>query len=155
MPEFKTSRRVQVPAEIAYQVAANVRFYPRFLPLLTEARILGKPQVEGNLTQFKAQLGVNYAKYNINETFVSDVICDADKLTVTSSSNEAPFKEMKTVWRITPAGDESDVAIEITYSMRSLVVQLAVITAMGIATQKVMAAFERRALVVHRQSEMS
>jgi coenzyme Q-binding protein COQ10 len=155
MPEFKTTRRVNVPAEIAYRVASDVRLYPRFLPLLTAAKIIGQPQVDGNVSRFKAELSISYAKFNVKESFVSDVTCDASKLTVLSVSTDSPFKEMRTLWSISPAGEHSDVSITINYSMKSLMVQMAVIAAIGVASNKVMSFFERRALEVYRQSATS
>jgi coenzyme Q-binding protein COQ10 len=155
MPVFKTSRRVQVPPDVAYAVAADVAQYKTFLPLLERSSIVGPVAEQGGISTFKAELAVGYAKLNLREAFVSRVSCDANTRTVTATSQDAPFKDMKTVWAIRDVNGQSDVSILIDYSMRSMMIQLVLAGAMDMAVNKVMAAFETRALVVHRASKTS
>lgn len=155
MPVFKASRRVKVPPDVAYAIAADVASYKDFLPLLERSSIRGAIVEEGYIKRFQAELAVGYAKLNLRESFVSQVMCDSDKRTVTATSQEAPFRDMTTVWSIRVVNGHTDVAISIDYAMRSMLLQLAISGAMDLAVNKVMAAFEARALAVQRANKTS
>jgi coenzyme Q-binding protein COQ10 len=155
MPQFKTTRRVAVPPDIAFEVASDVAAYKDFLPLLETSTIRGKPIEANNVKSFNAELAIGYAKLNVREAFISKVVCDGDAKTVTATSQDRPFKDMKTVWSISEANGQSDVTISIDYAMRSMLLQFAVSGAMDMAVNKVMAAFEARAKQVQRQAKTS
>ena len=155
MPQFKTTRRVAVPPEIAFTVASDVASYREFLPLLEKSVVRGTPIETNNVKSFNAELAVGYAKLNVRETFISKVTCDGNIKTVTATSHDAPFKDMKTVWSIRDFHGQSDVTISIDYSMRSMLLQFAVSAAMDVAVNKVMTAFEARAKSLQTQSKAS
>jgi coenzyme Q-binding protein COQ10 len=152
MPLFKTTRRVAVPAHVAYVVAADVNAYKEFLPLLERSVIRGAISETNGTKSFHAELAIGYSKLNLRETFISYVICDSHTKTVTATSNDHPFKDMKTVWTIRDANGQSDVEISINYTMRSMLLQFAVTSAMDMAVSKVMSAFEAQALKLHKAS---
>jgi coenzyme Q-binding protein COQ10 len=155
MPIFKTSRRVAVPADVAYSVAANVSAYKEFLPLLERSLIRGGITEIDNIRTFNAEVAVGYAKLNLRETFFSRVVCDANKHTVTATSQEPPFKQMTAIWTIRDVNGQSDVSISIDYAMRSLFLQFAIAAAMDTAVNKIMTAFEARAKNIHSVSRIS
>jgi coenzyme Q-binding protein COQ10 len=155
MPHFKTSRRVAVPPHVAFAVASDVAAYSAFLPLLESAVIRGAVTESEGIKQFSAELVIGYAKLGLRERLLSEVICDQPKLTVTATSKDPPFKTMQTQWVITPAQNMSDVSITIDYAMRNPLLQFAIAGAMDMAVNKVLAAFEARALSVHRASPTS
>lgn len=144
-----------VPPSIAFAVASNVGAYQEFLPLLERSLIRGTPTETNNIKSFNAELAVGYAKLNLREAFISKVTCDGNTQTVTATSNDAPFKDMKTVWAIRDVNGQSDVTISIDYSMRSMLMQFALAGAMDMAVNKVMTAFEARAKLVQTQSKTS
>jgi coenzyme Q-binding protein COQ10 len=155
MPHFKTSRFVAVPPDVAFSVAADVGSYSSFLPLLERSTIRGAVTEKDGIKSFSAELAVGYAKLGLREAFVSRVVCDVHKKTVTAASKDAPFKDMKTVWSISQRSGGSDVSISIDYAMRNMLIQFAVSGAMDMAVQKVMTAFEVRALSVHKANKTS
>jgi coenzyme Q-binding protein COQ10 len=155
LPQFKATRRVAVSPDIAYAVASDVAAYKDFLPLLERSVIRGTPTEINNITSFSAELAVGYAKLNLREAFLSKVTCDSNTKTVIATSSDAPFKDMKTVWSIKDINGQSDVTISIDYAMRSMLMQFALAGAMDMAVNKVMAAFEARALSVQMQSKTS
>jgi coenzyme Q-binding protein COQ10 len=155
MPQFKTTRLVAVPPNIAYAVAADVSSYKEFLPLLERSVVRGTITQSNNLTSFNAELAVGYAKLNVREAFISKVKCDATTKTVTATSEDAPFKNMKTVWAIRDVNGQSEVSISIDYAMRSMLMQFAVSGAMEMAVNKIMTAFETRAKIIHSMSKTS
>jgi coenzyme Q-binding protein COQ10 len=145
MPHFKTTRRVTVPPAVAYDVAADVAAYKEFLPLLERSTIRGAMTEKDSVTSFNAELAVGYAKLNLREAFISKVTCDKNTKTVTATSQDSPFKDMKTVWSIREIDGQSEVSISIDYAMRSMLLQFAISGAMEMAVNKVMTAFEARA----------
>lgn len=155
MPVFKTSRRVAVPPAAAYAVAADVASYKDFLPLLEHSLIRGNITEIDNIKTFNAEVAVGYAKLNLRETFFSRVVCDANKHTVTATSQEPPFKHMTAIWTIRDVNGQSDVSISIEYAMRSLFLQFAIAAAMDTAINKIMTAFEARAKAIHSASKTS
>jgi coenzyme Q-binding protein COQ10 len=155
MPTFKTSRRVAVPAEAAYAVAADVAAYKEFLPLLERSVIRGDVTERGGVKSFQAEVAVGYARLNLRETFYSLVTCDANAKTVTATSKDAPFRDMKTIWTIRDLDGQSEVSVAIDYSMRSMLLQFAIVSAMDMAVNKIMIAFEARAKAVHMASKTS
>jgi coenzyme Q-binding protein COQ10 len=152
MPVFQTSRRVAVPADIAYAVAADVASYKNFLPLLEQSQIRGLVEEKNQVKTFNAEVSVGYAKLNLRETFFSRVVCDATSRTVTATSQDAPFRDMKTIWTIREVNGQSDVSISIDYAMRSMLLQFAISGAMDMAVNKVMTAFEARAKALYVQA---
>lgn len=155
MSSFTTSRIVAVPPEVAFAVAADVGSYKMFLPLLDRSTIREPVKVDGARKSFNAELAVGYAKLGLRESFVSSVVCDAEKRTVTATSRDAPFKEMKTAWTVDEVGGKSKVSISIDYAMRNMLIQFAVSSAMDMAVQKVMTAFEARAKSIYNSSKTS
>jgi coenzyme Q-binding protein COQ10 len=155
MPTFKTSRFVAVPTDVAFGVAADVASYKAFLPLLERSTIRGNVSESNGIKSFSAELAVGYAKLGLREAFVSRVVCDANNQTVTATSQDAPFRDMKTVWFISEKTGGCEVAISIDYAMRNMLIQFAVSSAMDMAVQKVMTAFEARAVSIYRDSKTS
>jgi coenzyme Q-binding protein COQ10 len=120
--------------------------------LLESAVIRGAVTESEGTKQFSAELVVGYAKLGLRERFLSKVICDKPRLTVTATSQDPPFKTMQTQWVITPTHNFSDVSITIDYAMRNPLLQFAIAGAMDMAVNKVLAAFEARALSIHKTS---
>lgn len=151
MPHFQATRRVAVPAATAYAVAADVAQYKSFLPLLTRSQVRPNRQEIGGRTVFDAELTVAYEKMGLRESFLSKVACDPAAGTVTATSSDGPFKSLTAVWSIVSSGPSScDVKISIDYEVHSFLLQMALRAAMDMAVQKVMAAFEARALQLAR-----
>ncbi|MBL8791576.1 MAG: type II toxin-antitoxin system RatA family toxin [Rhizobiales bacterium] len=155
MPVFQTSKRVLVPADVAYEVASDVAAYREFLPLMQRSVIRSaKTPVPGGET-FAAELSIAYPKLGLSESFTSRVEINGVERTVRAISSEPPFRSIEAQWKITPVGNDSDVAIRIDYAFRSPLLQLAAGGLMPMAVQKVMAAFEERARVLQRRAAIS
>lgn len=150
MPVFRTSRRVAVPPDVAFAVAADVGSYKEFLPLLQRSAVRGQKKPTPSGETFDAELAVSYPKLGLTESFVSKVETSSAKRTVQARSNDAPFRNIETIWQITPAGDGAEVSIHIDYAFRNPFIQLAAGGLMDMAISKVMAAFEARALMIHK-----
>jgi coenzyme Q-binding protein COQ10 len=145
VPRFEATREIEVPAESAFKVAADVENYAKFLPLLQRSAIRGARSVQGNVETFRAELVVAYEALGIREAFVSHVTTDKGQLSVEARSEDGPFKLVTTRWQIKPVGQGSRVSVSIDYALRNPLLQLAVSGLMPRAVEKLMAAFEERA----------
>jgi coenzyme Q-binding protein COQ10 len=144
MPHFSATKRVAASADVAYQVAADVGAYKEFLPLLQRSQLRGDRRIENGVEIFEAELVVGYEKLGLREAFVSRVTCDASRREVKATSSEGAFRSMQTVWSIKTAGSQCDVTVTIDYALKNPLLQFAVAGAIGMAVEKIMAAFEQR-----------
>jgi coenzyme Q-binding protein COQ10 len=145
VPRFEATRKIDVSAETAFQVAADVERYAEFLPLLQRSAIRGARSTQGEIEKFRAELIIAYEALSIRESFVSHVTTDKGQLSVEARSEDGPFKLVTTRWQIKPTGQGSDVAVTIDYALRNPLLQMAVTGLMPRAVEKLMAAFEERA----------
>ena len=151
MPVFKAERRVDVTPDIAFAVAADVASYKKFLPLVSRSVIRGgKKQTETGET-FAAELAVAYPRLGLSESFVSQVNTDNAMRVVQAISSEKPFRALEAKWTITAAPNGCTVAISIDYSFRNPLLQLVASGLMDMAVQKIMSAFEVRAMAIAKQ----
>ena len=155
MTKFSRTRRVAVPADIAYNVAADVQSYVLFVPLLKQVNLRSPVREQNGLKTFRAELTISYKKMNLRESFVSDVVCDPANRRVTSETLDAPFRHLKAVWTIREAGEYSDVQIDIDFSLRSMLLQIAASAAIGTVIDRVIPAFEKRAKDLYSASKIS
>jgi coenzyme Q-binding protein COQ10 len=145
MPHFKTSRRVAITPEQAYEIAADVASYQEFLPLLKRSVVRGERKKSGDQETFDADLVIAVEKLGLRESFTSHVIADCLTKTVTAISSDGPVKSLKAVWKITATDDgKADVSITIDYIFKSVMLQLAASGLMEFAAQRIMQAFEER-----------
>ncbi len=152
MPQFKTSKRVAVPPDIAFAIAADVAGYAAFLPLLQRSQIVGQKVATATGETFLAELVVAYPKLGLSGAFTSRVETNASLRTVGASSDDAPFRHISTLWSIAAAGEGSDVAIAIDYAFRNPLMQVVAAGLMDMAIGKVLQAFETRAMEVYRKA---
>jgi coenzyme Q-binding protein COQ10 len=145
VPRFEASRQIDIPAETAFLVAADVENYAKFLPLLQRSSIRGARSTQGDVEKFRAELVVAYEALGIREAFVSHVTTDKGKLIVEAKSEDGPFKLVTTRWQIKPMGQGSSVSVSIDYALRNPLLQMAVGGLMPKAVEKLMTAFEERA----------
>jgi len=87
-----------------YQVVADVKSYPRFVPYCTGSRILRTPPVPTTNDQviMDAELTVGFLTFK--ESYVSKVTCTPfDSVEAVASSSTHLFKTLSTTWRFKPA----------------------------------------------------
>jgi coenzyme Q-binding protein COQ10 len=148
LPVFETRRRISVPPDLAFEIAADVGAYKQFLPLMQKSEIVGKKQKTTDGEVFKAELSVAYPKFGLSGSFVSHVETKTFVRTVMAKSTDGPFRAVETTWHIVPVAKGSDVAIRIDYAFRNPLLQLGAASVMDIAISKVISAFEARALML-------
>jgi coenzyme Q-binding protein COQ10 len=150
MPHFSTTKRVNLTAEQAFAIAADVTSYKDFLPLLERSTIRGERTNTNDGESFDADLTIGYSKLGVRESFKSHVVCDGLSHTVTATSSDGPMKSLKAVWKIVQTADgKTEVSIVVDYVLKSTMLQLMVRGLMDFAAQKIMQAFEERGRLLY------
>ena len=147
MTKFDIVRRMPYSARQLFELTSDIANYPEFVPLCTEARIWNENDDGTGVTACTASLRIIYDKLKMDTEFVSEVLANAESLTIRAVSNSGPVKQLENYWRFVdlPETGECDVEFSIEYEMSSRPMQFVMSTMFDHATRKMMAAFERRA----------
>ena len=114
MPEFSTKRRVRHAAADMFELVADVRKYPEFVPLCSALTVKSRNEKDDGTIVLVADMTVAYRI--IRETFTSRVTLDRPNLRIFVEYLSGPFKRMHNRWTFHPAGDSAcDVEFFITY----------------------------------------
>ena len=145
MAHFSKSRRVNLSADQAFAIAADVGSYKEFLPLLKRSAIRGERHLNGAKESFDADMQVAFEKLGFRETFTSRVVTDSENLTVQATSCDGPLKSLNAVWSIKAAGEgAAEVTITVDYVLKNKMLQMVAGSMMGFVADKIMQAFEDR-----------
>ena len=147
MGAFSATRHLPFSARQLFDLAADVKEYPKFVPLCKDARIWDETTHEDGVKEFEAALVVAYDKLNIREEFVSEVRADPHTLTVKSFAGSGPVKNLTSIWQFedTPNHGGANVTYNVDFKMRSMAMQFVMDAAFKVVVDKVMNAFEVRA----------
>jgi coenzyme Q-binding protein COQ10 len=139
----RETRQVPYPAELMYQVVAEVEKYPQFLPWVVALRVLSRRD-----NGLVAEMAVGYG--GLRERYTSDVRLDPAARTIAVIELEGPFKTLENRWRFTPNGDGCEVEFCIEFEFKSRLLH----SVAGHAFEKVLLqmtdAFEARAAALSR-----
>ncbi len=153
MSHFTTTRRVNLSADQAFAIAADVGSYKKFLPLLKRSVIRGERRKAGAEISFEADLQVSLEKLGFRESFRSHVVTNNENNTVIATSSDGPLKSLRAVWSIVAAGEgQADVTITIDYILKNMMLQMMAGSMMGFATEKMLQAFEDRGQALYGNS---
>jgi coenzyme Q-binding protein COQ10 len=95
----RETRLVPYPAELMYQVVADVEKYPEFLPWVVALRVLSRGE-----NRMTAEMAVGYGA--LRERYTSDVLLDPAALRVDVAQISGPFKTLENHWHFTRIFDE-------------------------------------------------
>jgi|SRR5262245_60140744 len=148
MPEFSTKRRVRHSAADMFDLVADIKKYPEFVPLCSGLTVKSRSEKEDRTVVLIADMTVAYKI--IRETFTSRVTLDRPSLTIFVEYLSGPFKRMHNRWTFHPA-DESvcDVEFFIAYEFKSRTLAMLMGAMFDTAFRRFAAAFEERADVVY------
>jgi coenzyme Q-binding protein COQ10 len=136
------TRIVPYTAELMFQVVADVEQYPKFLPWVTELRVLSREHVK-NRDVVSAEMAVGYGA--LREKYTSRVILDPVAHTIDVAQTSGPFKQLENHWRFTPHARGCEVQFSLTYEFRNRVLNAVAGAAFGKVYVRMADAFEARA----------
>ncbi|XWN29042.1 MAG: type II toxin-antitoxin system RatA family toxin [Devosia sp.] len=118
MPQFETTRRVNHSADNMFDLVADVKSYPGFVPLCRNLTVRRRDSLGDGREVLIAEMTVAY-KF-IKESFTSRVILDRSNNRIDVSYLDGPFQEMNNRWSFEPVGeDKTDVHFAIKYEFKN------------------------------------
>lgn len=148
MPSFTSTRHVRHAATDMFDLVADVKAYPQFLPLC-ESLVVHSRTTVGEKEVLIATMTVSYSL--LRESFTSRVTLDRQKLTIMAEYLDGPFEHLENDWRFEPRGrGDCVVHFAIDYEFRSRTLAMLMGTVFDRAFRKFAEAFETRADQVYR-----
>jgi coenzyme Q-binding protein COQ10 len=145
MPTHAEKRVLRYTPEQMFDMVADVRRYPEFLPWCVGARILSR--TEGELL---ADLTIGFKMFR--ETFRSRVTLERpDHIHVAYETG--PFRYLNNHWRFREVANGTEVDFFVDFEFRSRILQMAIGVVFNEAVRLMVRAFERRAMALYGRRE--
>jgi coenzyme Q-binding protein COQ10 len=136
--------RVRRAPEDLFDLVADVRTYPRFVPFIAAMRVLSESWAGEGVKTLTAETAVGY-KF-LRETFTTQVVLDRPQLKIDVSYLSGPFEALGNHWIFEQLPDGStmmDFCVE--YEFRNPVLRVVFEGARGRAAHMILDAFAREA----------
>jgi coenzyme Q-binding protein COQ10 len=148
MPQFSTKRRVQHSAADMFDLVADVKSYPEFVPMCSDMRVRSKTDKGEGVTVLVAAMTVAYKM--VHQTFTSRATLDKPNLKILVEYLDGPFRRMQNRWAFHPTGEQTcEVEFFIDYEFRSRTLAIMMGALFDTAFRRMAQAFEKRADVVY------
>ena len=141
MPRHEEQATLPYGADELFDVVADVKDYPSFVPWCSGARI---QREDGR--EVIADLVIGFGPFQ--ESFTSQVTLDRPKQ-VRVHAIEGPLEHLTNTWTFTPAGDKTRVDFVIDFQFKSHLLDHVANTMFQEAATRMMGAFESRAHLLH------
>ena len=125
------------PQEL-YDLVANVRSYPEFLPWCMAARIRHEDRY-----RLEADLIIGFQMFR--ERFTSHVDLNPDQLEINVKYAEGPFKYLTNKWRFLPHPEGCEIDFYVDFEFNSRLLQSVIEALFTEAVRRMVKAFEDRA----------
>jgi coenzyme Q-binding protein COQ10 len=144
LPEFRTRRFVRHAATEMFDLVADVKSYPEFVPLCSNMRVRSNTTRPDGKDVLVAVMTIAYKL--IHQSFTSRAVLDRDNLTILVEYLDGPFSRMHNKWVFHPKGDDAcEVEFFIDYEFRSRAFALLAGAVFDQVFRRMAAAFEQRA----------
>lgn len=141
MPTHAERRRLRHTPEQMFDLVADVRRYPEFLPWCVAAR-----EISREPGRVVADLTIGFKVFR--ETFRSEVLLERpDRVQVRYLTG--PFRYLNNEWRFHPAPGGCEVAFFVEFEFKSRLLQAVIGTVFNEAVRLMVRAFERRAMALY------
>ena len=148
MPQFSTKRRVQHSAADMFDLVADVKSYPEFVPMCSDMRVRSKTGKGEGVTVLVAAMTVAYKM--VHQTFTSRATLDNSNLKILVEYLDGPFRRMQNRWAFHPTGEQTcEVEFFIDYEFRSRTLAIMMGALFDTVFRRMAQAFEKRADVVY------
>lgn len=138
MTTHAEQRLIRHAPEQLFDLVADVRRYPEFLPWCLAARIR-----ERSDTALVADLIIGFQMFK--EQFTSHVTMDRDQLTIEVKYAEGPFKYLTNSWKFIDHPDGCMIDFYVDFEFRSRLLQTVIESLFTEAVKRMVRAFEARA----------
>lgn len=152
MPFHQEIRTVSYPAELLFDIVADVGRYPEFLPWCVGARVGGQMIEADNTLVEMDELMVGFKAFR--ERYTSEVRLNRSALTINAAHIRGPFKHLYSKWRFVPVDGGTEIHFSIDFEFRNPVLRLVANSAFGEAASRMVRAFEGRAALLSAQAAL-
>jgi coenzyme Q-binding protein COQ10 len=147
MPTHHETRFLPYSAPEMYDLVADVGTYPKFLPWNSAARIRSRVQRPDGSEVMEADLVISFKVFR--ERFGSRVVLWPDQHRIETEYLDGPFRHMKSTWTFHPAQGGCNVEFFVDFEFRNAILQGIIGVVFNDAMQRVVRAFERRAVELY------
>ncbi len=147
MPRHEEQATLAYGADELFEVVADVRDYPSFVPWCSGARILREAQQE-----IIAGLVIGFGPFQ--ESFTSQVTLDRPRQ-VRVHAIDGPLEHLANVWTFTPVGDKTHVDFMIDFQFKSHLLDHVANGMFQQAATRTLSAFEFRVHLLHLMRQRS
>lgn len=144
MPTHAEKRILPYSEEQLFDMVADVRRYPEFLPWCVGARVLTRTDKE-----LTADLTIGFKMFR--ETFRSQVLLERPHH-VHVRYLTGPFRYLNNHWRFRPVPGGTEVDFFVDFEFKSRLLQAVIGTVFNEAVRLMVRAFERRAMALYRRA---
>ena len=141
MPTHAEKKRLPYLPEQMFDMVADVRRYPEFLPWCVAARVLTRTE-----TELTSDLTIGFKMFR--ETFRSRVTLERPHH-VHVEYLTGPFRYLNNHWRFHPVPGGTEVEFFVDFEFRSRLLQAVIGTVFNEAVRLMVRAFERRATALY------
>tara|TARA_B100000575_G_C22831877_1_gene488360 strand:- start:158 stop:598 length:441 start_codon:yes stop_codon:yes gene_type:complete len=138
MTVHSETRIIKHKPEDLFDLVADVKKYPEFLPWCLAARI--RKQNERELT---ADLIIGFQIFK--EQFTSKVLVDRNALKIDTSYADGPFEYLQNRWRFLPHSAGCEIDFYVDFEFKNRLLQTVMETLFTEAVRRMVKAFENRA----------
>ncbi len=138
MPTHAEKRVLRYTPEQLFDMVADVRRYPEFLPWCVAARIVSR-----NETDLVADLTIGFRMFR--ESFRSEVSLNRPQHIQVRYMN-GPFRYLNNQWRFVPHPQGTQIEFFVDFEFRSRLLQAVIGTVFNEAVRLMVRSFERRAM---------
>ena len=144
MPTHAEKRVLPYTDEQLFDMVADVRRYPEFLPWCVGARIVSRTENE-----LVADLTIGFKMFR--ETFRSNVTRERPHH-VHVRYLTGPFRYLNNHWRFRPVANGTEVDFFVDFEFKSRLLQAVIGTVFNEAVRLMVRSFERRAAILYRRA---
>ena len=142
MPTHSETRTLPYTAQQMYDLVADVKAYPKFLPWCAASRVRSvTPQ--GDHSVMLADLVISFKVFR--ERFGSRAELHPGEKRIELDYLDGPFKYMKSQWRFADVDGGCEVSFFVDFEFRNAVLQKLIGVVFNEAMHRIVAAFEKRA----------
>jgi len=142
MPSHEEQKRLAYTADELFDVVADVKDYPSFIPWCSGARIHREDQWE-----IIADLEIGFGPFR--ESFTSQVALDRPRQVLVRATEGGPLEHLANTWTLAPVDGGTLVKFVIDFQFKSHLLDHVANSMFHEAATRMMGAFESRAHFVH------
>lgn len=139
MPRFSKSVRVPYSKLQAFDLVADIARYPDFIKWITAMRVSQERTDEAGIGYCRGDAVVGFKGFV--ERFSTSVAADPLAGTVIATLVTGPFRRLHAQWTIMPRDRGTDIALEIDYEFRNVLIAMLAAANHDTAVDRIMSAF--------------